>query len=222
MPVTLNIFKKPEWEAHEWRIYINNLKILSRAHNLKNKEFSKLVGVENAFRTDIGRPGKGTVKLICSKFNVTENWLSTSRKIDEGIIEFKIEEKLSPYEKNGGWKPGSFEEFCSVPKGLGFIKAIDVIADIFRTENKELIKKTVETLESLRDSGTDGTDKITYIDPAVRIMNEILREENADLNDDELSAVLEMLKGALEKPKSNTVNLIRAFKKRDPNGGGET
>lgn len=219
MTVTLNIFKKPEWDQLEWKIYLNNLKILCRANNLKNKEFSKIVGVENAFRTDIGRPGKGTVNIICNKFNVTEKWLSTPRKITNGVIEFKIEENLKPYDENGGWRPGSIEDFCDVPHGIGFIRAIDMLADIFRSKDTSLIDKTIDSLKSLRDSGTADVGNITYMDPAVRIMNEILREENAELDDDELSAVLEMLRGALEKPKSNTINLIRAFKKGDTDAG---
>jgi len=133
----------------------------------------------------------------------------------------KINESGEDYKLHGDWPRRSLEDFCGVPKGIGFIKAVDVIADIFRTENMELIDKTVDALKSLRESGTGHADNITYMDPAVRIMNEILREENAELDADELAAVLEMLKAALEKPKSNTINLIRAFKKGDFDGGGK-
>ena len=72
-----NIFNKPRFDKQDWQIYLDNLNLLRIAHGIKTKrEFNQEIGVANAFRKDMNKPDKMTVRAICSKFNVTESWLS--------------------------------------------------------------------------------------------------------------------------------------------------
>lgn len=214
-----NFLRKKKWTLREWEIFRNNIELLRLKEQISLGELNTKVGHRNLLRKDQNRIHPDTILQICQKFNISEKWLATDHITE---LTSELGEQKKKYKLHGDWQGRSLEDFCGVPEGLGFIQAMDVIADIFRTENKELINKTVLALKSLRDSGTNDAENITYMDPAVRIMNEILREEDAELDEDELAAVLEMLRGSLEKPKSNTVNLIRAFKKGGRDGGGKT
>ena len=133
MTVTLNIFKKPEWGSREWKIYINNLKILSRSNNLKQQEFSGIIGVKNAFRKDIGRPDKRTVSIICDKFAVTETWLSTPRDVKNGILELKIEEKPESFDTEGGWRPQDIEKRTGFPADHEIWRAYKLLHEIYES-----------------------------------------------------------------------------------------
>lgn len=74
--MTTNIFKIDHWGDAEWSIYHNNLNVLRRSHKLKKYEFNEAIGLSNAFRKDLSKPGKSAILSICNKFNVTETWLS--------------------------------------------------------------------------------------------------------------------------------------------------
>lgn len=65
----------------------------------------------------------------------------------------------------------------------------------------------------MRDSGTVIEYNLSFIDPAVRILNEVLDEEGIELDDDERAAVVKIFRIELNKSKSDVANLISAFKK---------
>ena len=152
MPVTLNIFKKEDWENYEWKIYLNNLEILRRANNLKKQEFNKLIGVANAFRKDINRPGRGTILEICKKFNVTESWLSTPRKIKKGIEQFKIGDDENQYVLHGDWKPPEIDKITGFPINHEFWRAYKLLHEIYDSGDEVYIRAIYSNLVAFNNA----------------------------------------------------------------------
>jgi len=73
-----NILDKNKWSEKDWDIFINNLEVLRNNCGLKKSEFSKRIGVQNIFRTDLkNRPSRGTIAIICQEFDVNQDWLGT-------------------------------------------------------------------------------------------------------------------------------------------------
>jgi hypothetical protein len=75
-------FEKDIWDQADWDIYFRNLAILRHRHRLNKGEFNKRIGIWNAYRRDLKRPGRGTILSICRAFNVTEQWLSAPHGYD--------------------------------------------------------------------------------------------------------------------------------------------
>jgi len=96
-----NIFDKNNWSEGDWEIYLNNLELLRKRHFLLKKDFSKQIGVQNAFRKDLkSKPGRGTVLTICKVFGINEKWLGMPQTEVPGI---KDNEKK--YDLHGDWTP---------------------------------------------------------------------------------------------------------------------
>lgn len=95
-----NIFKKDIWSQAEWDIYINNINILRNRDGLEKKDFNKKIGVANAFRRDLNKPGRGTMLSICKEYEIDEVWLSTKHDKYESVKELDED-----YNLHGGFKP---------------------------------------------------------------------------------------------------------------------
>lgn len=126
---------KPTWSDSDWHIYINNLEILCRQNELKKKDFSRRVGLANAFRTDAGRPSVETLKKIAQIFGKTPEWLLTYR--DKFTSD--VNEPEGAYDLHGGYKPRSIEELAGVPEGLGMGRAVEMLAKIYQSKNRSVI-----------------------------------------------------------------------------------
>ena len=59
---------------------------------------------------------------------------------------------LYKYLKHGGWTGRTIEELTGVPKGMGMGRAVEMIADIYQSNDVELIDITFRTLEIFRNS----------------------------------------------------------------------
>ncbi len=96
-----NIFNKAVWNEKDWEVYLNNLELLRKHHFLFKKDFSKRIGVQNAFRKDLkSRPGRGTILTICKEFDIEETWLGTPQTQMP-----KIRDSEKGYDLHGGWTP---------------------------------------------------------------------------------------------------------------------
>jgi transcriptional regulator with XRE-family HTH domain len=126
---------KTAWENDDWLIYINNLEILCASHGLRKKDFSRRVGLANAFRTDAGRPSMETIKKISEIFDKSPEWLLTYHdKLTPDVKELK-----KNYDQHGGWKPRSIEELVGVPEGMGMGRALEMLTRIYLSKNQALI-----------------------------------------------------------------------------------
>lgn len=59
----------------------------------------------------------------------------------------KIKESGSDYDLQGGWKPKTIEELTGIPEGMGMGKAIQMLADIYNSKNKETISSIYKVLQ---------------------------------------------------------------------------
>jgi len=75
-------FDKEVWDQQDWDIYFRNLAILRHRHRLNKGDFNKRIGIWNAYRRDLKRPGRGTILSICRAFAVSESWLASSHTYD--------------------------------------------------------------------------------------------------------------------------------------------
>jgi len=60
----------------------------------------------------------------------------------------KISEEQPAYKRGGGWRPRPVEEFAGAPANLDFAKAVSMLADIFSSEDDQLIQTMRSTLEN--------------------------------------------------------------------------
>jgi transcriptional regulator with XRE-family HTH domain len=127
---------KPIWSAADWHIYINNLELLCSDNSLKKKDFSKRIGVVNAFRTSAGRPSAETIKKISEIFDVTTDWLMTYHD----KLNYNIKQEGTNYDPHGGWKPRSIEQLVGLPDGHGMGRAVEMLARIYASRNENVIR----------------------------------------------------------------------------------
>lgn len=59
----------------------------------------------------------------------------------------EIQEQKSEYDRNGGWKPRTIEELTGIPKGKGMGKAVEMLADIYSSKNKDAIDSIFSVLQ---------------------------------------------------------------------------
>ncbi len=75
-------FEKEVWDQQDWDTYFRNLAILRHRHRLNKGDFNKRIGIWNAYRRDLKRPGRGTILSICRAFGVSEIWLASPHAYD--------------------------------------------------------------------------------------------------------------------------------------------
>ena len=138
-----NFLEKSSWSNRDWTIYYSNLDILCRLYNLKKNELAEKIGVANAYRSGNKRVSEKTIAKICEVFDVDRTWLSTPHGIAENESQFDL---------HGGWKGRTIEELTGIPSGRGMGKAVEMIAEIYQSNNVELIDITFRTLEIFRNS----------------------------------------------------------------------
>jgi transcriptional regulator with XRE-family HTH domain len=79
-------FEKEVWDQQDWDIYFRNLAILRHRHRLNKGDFNKRIGIWNAYRRDLKRPGRGTILSICRAFGVSEAWLASPHAYDSDPV----------------------------------------------------------------------------------------------------------------------------------------
>ena len=138
-----NFLEKSTWSDVEWTVYLSNLDILRHRHNLKKKELAEKIGVKNAYRSGNKRVSEKTIDKICQVFNVTREWICTAHGIAENE---------NNYDQHGGWSGRTIEELTGVPAGKGMGRAVEMVADIYQSNDSELIDITFRTLKIFRDN----------------------------------------------------------------------
>ena len=141
---------KHTWSQKNWVIYFSNLDILCRKHGIGQGELAKRIGVVNAYREVKTRPNPETIKRICKAFSVSEEWLGSDHGVYENNIRLKINVKQTddPYKPHGDPPVITIEELTGIPRGMGMGKAVEMLADIYNTKNKETIRSIYKVLEA--------------------------------------------------------------------------
>jgi len=127
---------KTSWDTDDWIIYTNNLELLCSLHGLKKKDFSRQVGLANAFRTDAGRPSMETIKKISEIFNKSPEWLLTYHD----KLTSDVNEPEKSYDPHGGWTPRSLEDLTGLAPG--YKEAFLLLLEIFESKNN-LYKRAI-------------------------------------------------------------------------------
>ena len=138
-----NFLEKSIWSEDEWTIYFSNLDILCRRHNLKKSELAEKIGVVNAYRSGNKRVSEKTITKICQVFNVGREWIATPHGVAETNHKYQL---------HGGWTGRSIEELTGVPDGMGMGRAVEMLADIYQSNDRDLIDITFKTLKIFKNS----------------------------------------------------------------------
>lgn len=51
----------------------------------------------------------------------------------------QVKQQNIQYDQHGGWKPRSIEEIAGVPEGLGMGRAVEMLARIYQSKNRDVI-----------------------------------------------------------------------------------
>jgi len=195
-----------------------NLKHIRKTLGLTQRQFAEPLGIKGSYISDIekgkARPSESVIRLLEIKFRVNRKWLESGQ--GEMLLEpiRLVQDAQGGYAAHGGYVATSLEDFCGVPQGLNFVRAVAVLSDIFKTENQTLIDRTMDCLHFLKGGRAGKPETIGFMQPAGRLLDEVLAAEGVDLDDDERAAVVRIFKREIEKIKNDIAGLIRAFKKK--------
>lgn len=132
----------------EEKVIINRIK--SFLSLKRDRQVADLFGI--APNDLSNRIKKGTLKKIAIEWALSENisldWLIHGL----GEPKFKddnlsVKQSNEDYDLHGGWKSPSIEELTGIPKGQGMGKAVEMLADIYNSKNKETISSVYKVLE---------------------------------------------------------------------------
>lgn len=108
---------------------------------INQKSFGEQIGFDPSYVSQIesGKtiPSDRYLSLVSSKFSISEEWIKTG----EGHVRrsHKIGEPNESFDHHGGWKPRSIEEIAGVPEGLGMGRAVEMLARIYHSKNRDVI-----------------------------------------------------------------------------------
>lgn len=160
--------------------------------------FAKKVGIPHStFHNYIkGRkPHSDHLIRIRDTFRVNIDWLLTGK--GNKYFVNQIKDPDSEYDQHGGWEPRDLHDFAGVKKGLGYAQAVSLLADIFRTEDQDLINSTISLLRESTESLPQS--KIISIDPGQRMAEMFINKSGIQLDEKEEKKLAAFFKKRLEK-----------------------
>jgi len=163
--MTIFLHKK-KWCKQEWDIYINNLDLLCSRGGLKKNEFSKKIGVINAFRRDCNRPDIKTVALICEKFNIPQEWLESPNNTNYDIV--RKEDGLNEDDTKSDWDRHGGGGIQFPPKERDIIEQVAYVlgseTDYSETleQNIKIFYRAIKAEEANRRKGERRKQNTTY------------------------------------------------------------
>ena len=167
---------KTSWSKEDWDIYINNLDMLCVKHNILKKEFSKRVGVVNAFRTDPQRPSPDTIGKISKEFDLESDWLFSYHE----ILPPEVKQPEPTYDKHGGYKPDP-EKTLGVERGTQQWKAFELLSKIYASQDQQLIGAIFSNLKSFSEAAEQKRENVELkrkVDELDLKLNEVMGQLN--------------------------------------------
>jgi len=74
-----NIFDIKNWTKQEWNIFINNCRLLAKAHGDDMDDIKAASGKANFFRKDQKQASAHGVDTICNKYKTSREWLGIAQ-----------------------------------------------------------------------------------------------------------------------------------------------
>ena len=167
--------------------------------NVSQDNFAKSLGIANHKIKDIEINKTKISTEIAQKieeiFHYNFRWVM----LGEGskFIDERIKESEPDFDKHGGWEPRDLHDFVGVKKGLGYAQAVSLLADIFRTEDLDLINSTISSLREAAESLPQSN--IIPIDPGHRMAEMFMNKSGIQLDEEGKEKLSTFFKKRLEK-----------------------